>query len=634
MCGIAGIYNSSTPEADLQTASEMASAIARRGPDAAGIKQYDRTIFAHRRLAIIDLDHAADQPMCDAQDQCMITFNGEIYNYPELRKQLQDKGYIFRTQSDTEVILALYQTAGADALKQLDGMFALAIYDRRTQELLLMRDRLGKKPLYYFTAGNNTLIFASNLNALKKHPLWQNDIRPEAIHDFLAYTCIPGNESVYENVFKLPPATIMQCKNDGSKNFTQYWHLDYSNKLSLSFEQASEILQQKLSAAVRKRLLADVPCGIFLSGGLDSAIVSALAAQHAGSRLDAFTIGFNESSYDERNLAKATVNWINRTTVHGLEHHTKTVDCQDFQALEFIAGEFGEPFADFSLLPTYFLSKFAASKLKLVLSGDGSDEIFGGYERYIAMRYCARLEKILPVPLRRLLATTANNLFPDYGKRSKLSRLSRFLRLAAAPANQRYALLMTQATDEFRRKLYGEKLQQAALHNTGDFIAQALKNVTSPEPSEQWAECDVHTYLESDILVKADRASMAESLEVRSPFLDKEVVEFAAALPFNFKQQGCCRKRILKHTFAQTIAPEIFADNRKRGFAVPLGQWFRNEWHQPLQEHLLEGKLVSDNWFNRAALESMLQEHDLCRRDHSELLGALLMLNIFLSCQA
>ena len=298
MCGIAGIYNSPTPAADHAVALQMAEAIASRGPDAYAVKNLGGTTFAHRRLAIIDLNTNADQPMCDMQSRCMISFNGEIYNYLELKEQLLKQGTAFQTSGDTEVILQLYLHGGVEALRQLDGMFAFAIYDCRTQELILMRDRLGKKPLYYFETPDKSIIFASTLPALKKHPQWQGEIRTESIHDFLAYCCVPGNESVYRNVFSLPPASVMRCSADGRKVISNYWQLDYSNKLAISFEDAAEALQEKLANAVRKRLISDVPCGLFLSGGVDSGAVSMLAAQQSSSKLDAFTIGFSESCYD------------------------------------------------------------------------------------------------------------------------------------------------------------------------------------------------------------------------------------------------------------------------------------------------------------------------------------------------
>ena len=265
MCGIAGIYNTAAVEQNMLWAENMAGAIFYRGPDASGVQALDRTVFAHRRLAIIDLDAAANQPMSDCSQSCMITFNGEIYNYRELRQKLTGK-WNFQTASDTEVILALYRTGGVSALSQLDGMFALAIYDHDNGKLLLMRDPLGKKPLYYFVSAAGEVIFASTLSALKVHPAWRGEIRTEAVDDFLTYEYVPGNESIYRDVFKLPPASIMQFDCDGKSSLHYYWRVDYSHKFNYSFAEAADILRSKLEAAVRKRLIADVPCGIFLSG--------------------------------------------------------------------------------------------------------------------------------------------------------------------------------------------------------------------------------------------------------------------------------------------------------------------------------------------------------------------------------
>ena len=631
MCGIAGIYNSSSDPAERYLrASAMAGAVTYRGPDAGGIHDIDRTVFAHRRLAIIDLDSAADQPLVSPDGRYMITFNGEIYNYRELRKSALLSSYDFQTDSDTEVILALYITGGADALDQLDGMFAFAIYDSGCGKLILMRDPLGKKPLYYYQDDTGEVVFASTLPAMKNDPRWCREVNNEALQDFLAYGCIPGCSSAYQGVLQLPPATRMIFSGDGTSTRHTYWYLSYADKSNISIEEAAAILRSKLAAAVAKRLIADVPCGVFLSGGVDSAVTAILAAQQYNhDELPLFTIGFAEEKYDERATAQRTAEFIRQRTGVQLHHFTAQADCSSFDILPQLAEIYGEPFADFSMLPTFFLSRFAGNQVKCVLSGDGADEIFGGYERYMAMRYCRQLSNTVPRWVLQLFSATANAVFPDVNKRSRLSRLSRFLRLAAAPETQRYATLMLQGSADLRRQLFGERLQMPYVNNAERFICQALHATTTGDPDERFAECDLHTYLVNDILVKVDRASMANGLEVRSPFLDKDVLEFAATLPFEYKQQGSCRKRILKEAMFNDLTQEVIA-GRKRGFAVPLAQWFRNEWRRPLEMHLLEGKAVKNNYLNRAALEKLLSDHQKCRRDHSELIGNILMLTLFL----
>ena len=628
MCGIVGIYNSLSPEKNRPDVSMMTEALFRRGPDAGGVQCLNNTIFGHRRLSIIDLDPRSNQPMFSADKSCMITFNGEIYNYREIKETLQKSSSRFQTTGDTEVILELYLQEGCAGLSKLDGMFAFAIYDQRNNSLLLMRDRLGKKPLYYFVAPDGSVVFASTLQALKMHPAWQTDFDNEAIRDFLALSYIPGNKCVFKNVYQVPPATQMLFDDSGKAECKRYWQISYQDKLNISFEDAADVLQKKLHNAVKKRLIADVPCGVFLSGGVDSAAVAALASLHSSSTINACTIGFNESKYDERNFAATTVDFLNRRNPGSVKHHTQIVDCRSFELLQELVQTCGEPFADFSLLPCALLSKFAATGNKLMLSGDGSDEIFGGYERYFAMRYCAMLDSALPAALRRLISATANRIFPDHGKRSKISRLCRFLRLSATPEHLRYIELMAKTTADLEQKLFGTALQPES-YLTGGNLVKALLDTTTPEPAERYAECDFKTYLPDDILVKADRASMHFSLEVRSPFLDKDVVEFAAELPFDFKQKGCDRKRVLKRAVKDLIAPEI-ANGRKRGFAVPIGEWFRNEWKTQLQEHLLEGRLVSDSWINKNAMTELLNDHNTFKHDHSELIGNLLMLELFM----
>lgn len=630
MCGIAGIYNSGTSvELRRHRTERMAAAMLYRGPDAGGTHTIDRTTFVHRRLAIIDLNSAANQPFVSADNSCMITFNGEIYNYRELRKLPLLADYDFRTDSDTEVVLALYLAGGAKALDLLDGMFAFAIYDRTTQKLLLMRDFLGKKPLYYYQTAAGEVIFASTLTALKADPAWQGELDLSAIKDFLAFSSIPGNGSVYCRVQQLPPATRAEFTSGAAPALHRYWQLDYAHKSHITFEDASYILREKLTAAAAKRLIADVPCGIFLSGGVDSAVTAMLAAQNSSAELPLFTIGFSESNYDERPAAAVTAEFIRQRTSCGLHHYTAQVDCSSFETLRDLANIYGEPFADFSMLPTYYLSKFAAEHVKCVLSGDGADEVFGGYERYIAMRYCRKLEQIVPSGVLRALSFAAGTLLPDVGKRSKISRLSRFLKLAAVPGNERYIELMTKGSEILRRSLYGSKLEGDFSESAGKYMLDVLKSVTTMEVDERYAECDVNTYLTDDILVKVDRAAMANSLEVRSPFLDHDVLEFAAALPFEYKQEKRCRKKILKAAMQDLLAGEI-STGRKRGFAVPLAQWFRNGWKTQLETHLLEGCAVKQDYLKRTAVEKLITEHCRYRRDHSELLGNLLMLELFL----
>ncbi len=628
MCGIGGIYNSTTPDRELACANAMQQKLFRRGPDAGGIKTQDNTTFIHRRLAILDLASRSHQPMSDANDLCMISFNGEIYNYRELKEELKAAGAVFKTSGDTEVILQLYLSGGVSALARLDGMFAFAIYDRRSDQLILMRDPLGKKPLYYFVAPDGAVVFASTLQALKVHRAWKNDLDEEAIRDFLALSYIPHDQCVYKNVFQLPPASWMIFDASGKAECQRYWRPDHQEKLDISFEDAAHVLLKKLHNAVRKRLIADVPCGVFLSGGVDSAATAMLASMHSTQTLHAFTIGFNESKYDERALAAVTVDFINRRQAGSILHRTRVVDCRSFELLQELAAVYGEPFADFSLLPTALLSQFAAGERKVVLSGDGADEIFGGYHRYRAMRCCAMLDAALPRSVRRVLAGTAQRIFSDRGKRSGVSQLMRLLRLSAAPEHLRYILLMSKTTRELESRLWGERLQTADSF-TGKNLAKALLAATTCDPAERYAECDLHTYLPDDILVKVDRASMHYALEVRSPFLDKDVVEFAARLPFEFKQKGCCRKRVLKSALKDLIAPAV-ADGAKRGFAVPLGEWFRDQWKSQLQTHLLEGKLISADWIDKIALTRLLEAHNSYRRDHSELIGNLLMLELFL----
>lgn len=628
MCGIAGIWRGGAPERDRVAAERMADALAHRGPDASGVLAAGDTVFAHRRLAILDLSRAADQPMLNASGDCMIVFNGEIYNFPELRRGLEARGVRFRTEGDTEVILELFVRDGEAGLEKLDGMFALALFRKSTGEFLLMRDRLGKKPLYYFRAGE-TVIFASELAALKRHPLWRGVLREQAIHDFLAFEYVPEPETVYHGVWKVPAATVIRFAPGSEPRARRYWQADLSERRDISFADAAEELRRLMRRAAARRLIADVPCGVFLSGGVDSAVVTALAAEAAaqsGRELTAFTIGFEVDRYDERAFARRTAEAVRRRGLP-LVHREEVVDFRSFPVLEKLAVHCGEPFADFSMLPEYFLSRFAAKEVKVALSGDGADELFSGYERYWVMRFLDRCDRI-PRSLKSWGAGVLG-LFPDGGKRSRVGRAKRLLTVAAEPSETRYFALMSQASEAVRRGLYGERLREAGLSPSSRVFTRLEETLRAPDRIGKCQELDMATYLVGDILVKVDRASMANSLEVRSPFLDTAVVEFAASLPTSFKQAGRSRKHILKAAFDDLVDP-VVRGGRKRGFAVPLGRWLRSEWYDLARERLLEGVLVREQWMRRDGLSALLSAHRGGRRDETELLGALLMLELFL----
>ncbi|MDR0933138.1 MAG: asparagine synthase (glutamine-hydrolyzing) [Victivallales bacterium] len=628
MCGIAGIVNHRGDPTVGDVISAMNAALTHRGPDAAGTYFDAQVAFGHRRLSIIDLQNGT-QPATNEDGTVIVVYNGEIYNFQYLREKLLARGHTFRTSSDTEVIVHLYEELGGECTRLLDGMFAFAAYNTKTRRVLLARDRLGQKPLLYFVS-NGMLVFASEFSALKCHPAMPTELDVNAVSDYLSFQYVPGTGTIYRGVHKLAPGHQLEFRlDDNTAAIGNYWKLDYSQKTSATFEDSAQKLRVLVTEAVKRRLVADVPVGTFLSGGVDSTIVTAIAAaeRHPGIT-NAYTIGFADAKYDERSFAELAAGAINQTIGGGLHRREKMVNANDFALLEKLAAHCGEPYADASILPTALLAEFAASEVKVALSGDGADEVFCGYERYLALRYASRFS-LLPVFLQRPLLQIAGSLIPDSGERTRTGRLRRFLRVMSAPAQRRYFTLLDRCEMPCKRAIFGEKLQVAANRNSAEIFDNLSGELSSPNRVERLAELDLHTYMPGDILTKVDIASMAFSLEVRSPFLDRDVVEFAAQLPLSYKLHGSKRKHILCEAF-KDILPGAIANRPKRGFGVPIAAYLRGEWHKLAEQALFDGKLCNDGYFNRDALMKLWQEHACAKRDHSYLLWSLLIFSLFL----
>ena len=613
MCGIAGCFNPRTPP-DETLLQSLCGTMRQRGPDAHGTYLDGALGLAHTRLSVIDLDGGA-QPMHGGDGRYTLVFNGEIFNFRELRAELEQTGEVFRTKSDTEVLLKLLIREGADCLPRLNGFFAFACYDAAKKTLLLARDRYGVKPLYYFHLPTGEFAFASRFGTLTLCPGCPKTVSLPSLADYLAFQYIPAPATIREGMKKLLPGTAVEFELETGEYRETDWGARIEVKQeTVSYEGACECVRNLLSEAVKRRLIADVPLGVFLSGGLDSAIVAALAAKHSTAPLECFSIGFDDPRYDESADCKATAAYLAKTAPHGLHHHIKTVQPQDFDLLPKLAAEFGEPYADASMLPSYFLAAFAREHVTVALSGDGADELFGGYERYRAMHMLQNLRTFTP----GFLWNAAAACLPDSGERSKAGRLKRFLRLGAvsAPA-ARYDDLMS--------------------HFAADAIGTVAPDLkpypdtkrTLPEAASLMAslmEDDLRRYLPGDVLTKVDVCSMAASLEVRNPFLDPKVSNFARALPVSFKIHDGRRKRILGDAFSQELPPGLAA-RRKRGFGVPVAAWFRTVWRDRLREALLDGLPEQWDMFDRAAVERLLAEHQIGGKDRSYLLFSLLMLS-------
>ncbi len=636
MCGIAGCFNPRTPPdaAFLQT---LCCTMRQRGPDAQGTYLDEALGLAHTRLSVIDLDGGA-QPMQGGDGRCTLVFNGEIFNFRELRAELEQAGEVFHTKSDTEVLLKLLIREGADCLTRLNGFFAFAFYDSEKKTLLLARDYHGVKPLYYFHLPTGEFGFASRLATLALCPGCPETVSLPALADYLAFQYIPAPATIHEDVKKLCPGTAVEFQLESGTMREIDWGAKIKFKPDLvvsanhfTYLGACGTVWYLLSEAVKRRMVADVPLGVFLSGGLDSAIVATLAAKHSTAPLECFSIGFDDPRYDESADCKATAAYLAAIAPHGLHHHIKTVQPEDFDLLPKLAAEFGEPYADASMLPSYFLAAFAREHVTVALSGDGADELFGGYERYRAMAMLQKLRTFTP----DFLWSAAAACLPDSGERSKAGRLKRFLRLGAVSgAAARYDALMSHFAAE-SVGLIAPDLRPYL--NAGRDLPEAVDLMTS------LMEDDLRRYLPGDVLTKVDVCSMAASLEVRNPFLDPKVSTFARALPVSFKIHDGRRKRILGDAFADYPSPD-WADQerqeqgmgllppklalrRKRGFGVPVAAWFRTVWRDRLRGALLDELPMRWALFDRAALERLLAEHQNGGKDRSYLLFSLLMLS-------
>ena len=555
-----------------------------------------------------------------------LVLDGTIYNLPSLRREVEKKEGITTPLSDREVLFALYKKEGESFISRLDGMFSLALWDEEKKTLLLARDPMGKKPLYYFFNGE-ALIFASTLAALKYHPGFPGTLDMEALADYFSLLYVPQPFTVYRDVYALPAAHVLKVDTaKGERKLYPYWQLDFSKKLTGSRDELAEELRRLVTESVKKRLDTAAETGVFLSGGIDSNIVSLLAAKLMAPRCcRAYTVGFAESRYDERALARLGAEAINRQSSGNLLHREREVVLPDFSLLEELIAQCGQPYADTSILPTAMLSSFAREEISVALSGDGADELFGGYERYIAMALGEKLEKI-PLALWKL-ALKGCALFPDRGERHFSGRLKRFLRISCVPQEERYFAIIDRCPESLQDSLFTPEFRRALRETTVRRFNRAAGPFTA-RGGEVFSETDIRTYLAGDTLPKADMGSMSCALEVRSPFLDREVAEFAAALPWEMKLNGKERKSILKYAFRDLLIPEIY-HAPKKGFGVPVAALLRGKWHGAAEELLFEGALQQGEFLQKETLRRLWREHNSGKADHSYILMNALIFGVF-----
>ncbi|MFP3978292.1 asparagine synthase (glutamine-hydrolyzing) [Marinobacter sp. KMM 10035] len=603
MCGFAGfLRTASTPgrEAHQGWLDTMGQAILHRGPDAGSTWLDDAVGLVHRRLSILDLSDAGTQPMVSTSGRYVIAYNGEIYNFQELRDDLVSQGHSFRTRTDTEVLLALYEIHGPDCLQLLNGMFALAIWDRSARKLFLARDRLGKKPLYFYEA-NGQFVFASELKALTPAPFVKTELRHDAIKDFFAYQYVPDPKTIYKNVHKLAPGYWLET--DGTHTHQQqYWDVSFGSPSNASLDELQDGLYNLIDDAVRLRMVSDVPLGAFLSGGIDSSAVVGLMAGHTSTPVTTCAIGFDSKRFDEVHWAKKVAQQFKT------DHHEFTVKDNVADSLASIARFFDEPFADPSFVPTYYVSQLARQKVTVALAGDGGDENFAGYSKYYTDHVENRLRGLFPAGIR-------HNLFPG------LARLAGLIN--SGPTRKAKSLLGTLALDPdeaffitnsfFRRDVWNDLVTDELKRETqgydpADITRAHYKNADTDDHLSSILYTDIKTYLPGDILVKVDRMSMANSLETRAPLLDYRVVEYAAQIPSALKLNGKEKKYVLKKAFERML-PEDILYRKKMGFSVPLAHWLRHELRPTVEQLLLAPNSGVANFFEPAGIRNLWQRH-------------------------
>jgi asparagine synthase (glutamine-hydrolysing) len=620
MCGIVGIVNNGERPIDRALLERMNQRIKHRGPDEEGFYIKENVGLAMRRLSIIDLA-GGQQPIHNQDKTKWIVFNGEIYNYRELRKYLEKDGARFYTHSDTEVILHLYERLGSDCLEQLRGMFAFAIWDERKKELFLARDRVGKKPLLYCLKTNGDLIFGSEFQAIIEHPDISREIDPEALNAYLVYLCVPAPMTIYRDVRKLEPAHWLIWK-DGKIETRRYWMPDYSKKIKISKEEAIEETTRLVEEATRLRMIAEVPLGAFLSGGVDSSMVVALMARNSDQPVKTFSIGFEEEDFSELKYARKVAQHV------GADHHEFIVKPQALEILPTLVEHYGEPFADSSAIPSYYVARETRRHVTVALNGDGGDESFAGYERYQAMKL-GEAYRSIPNIIRKPLIEIPLKMIPTSEvKRSRLRDIKRFTDAASLSSTERYGRWICAFNRASRNKLLTQEFQKNIFNDPLQFINAWVGNKNGIGLLDTTLKTDLLTYLPNDLLVKMDIASMANSLEARSPFLDHKVIEFAASLPERLKMRLLDTKTLLKSAAARLVPKEVIY-RQKMGFGVPVGRWFLRELKPLVTETLLGEKLARRGILNAAEVKNYVNEHLEMKKDHSYRIWTLLMLELW-----
>ncbi len=621
MCGIAGIFHAETPKpVDPVRVERMCEAMVHRGPDGSGVWTEHGVGLGHRRLSIIDLE-GSPQPMQSADGRAVIAFNGEIYNFRELRSELEKCGAKFRTQGDTEVILAAWQRWGTACLERLHGMFAFALYDLDKRQLFLARDRFGVKPLFLARLSDGSIAFASELKGLLAHPLLRRRANPAALDAYLTWGYVPDTHSMLEGVEKLPAGHFILLEQGRAPEAARrWWDIDFSNREKGSEAEMSARLVHLMRDAVQSRMVSDVPLGAFLSGGVDSSSVVALMSEASPEPVRTCSIGFDVKGVDETSYAKAIAEKF------GTAHTARIVAQDDFAAIDDLAAMFDEPFADASALPTWRVCQLAREQVTVALSGDGADEAFAGYRRQVFHHNEERIRSIIPATMRETVLGGLGKVWPKADWAPRPLRAKSTLLALAASGEEGYARGLSVMDQEQRNSLYSDQfVAQLSGFRAEDELIGLMRNAPARSGLDRAQYADLKFWMPGDILTKVDRTSMATSLEAREPLLDHRLVEFAARLPEAMRVKGTTGKYLLKKCMERYLPQDILY-RPKQGFVTPIAEWLRGPLSNQARGIASSGILASTGWFDQKALQTLAEAHISGRSDNSRPLWQLIML--------